>query len=158
MRQVSPALAPDAAIAVGLASTAMPFARTPEAALERWLRILRLYGDAGAALQSLGVGEDRVQEPGSHAAGQVSAAQAAGAPEHAAGAGGDGIDRVCERAWEIAHRHGGGGLITTGHLLLAVMSLYGAEFDRVLQAHGCDREDLAQRLGAGAAAAKGLAA
>jgi hypothetical protein len=113
----------------------MPFARTPEAALERWLRILRLYGDAGAALQSLGVGEDRVQ------ALEQPAGKLAGACE------GDGIDQVCEKAWEIAHEHGGG-LITTAHLLLAVMSLYGAEFDRVLEAHGCDREELAQRLGA----------
>jgi ATP-dependent Clp protease ATP-binding subunit ClpA len=113
----------------------MPFARTPQAALERWLRILRLYGDAGAALQSLGVGEDRVQVL------EESADRAVSARE------GDGIEQVCEKAWEIAHQHGGG-LITTGHLLLAVMSLYGAEFDRVLQAHGCDREELAQRLGA----------
>lgn len=156
MRQVSPALAPDAAIAVGLASTAMPFARTPEAALERWLRILRLYGDAGAALQSLGVGEDRVQDPGVHGADELPAGHAAGACEHDVGAS-DGIDQVCEKAWEIARRHGGG-LITTGHLLLAVMSIYGAEFDRVLRAHGCDREDLAQRLGVSPSAAKGLAA
>ncbi len=50
-------------MALGIASTAMPFARTPEAILERWLRILRLSGDAGVALQALGVGEGRVEVP-----------------------------------------------------------------------------------------------
>ena len=52
-----PALAPDAAIVLGIASTAMPFARTPGDAAERWLRVLRLHGEVGAALQALGVSE-----------------------------------------------------------------------------------------------------
>jgi hypothetical protein len=135
MRPVSPALAPDAAIALGIASTAMPFARTSEAMLERWLRILRLHGDASVALQALGVGEDRLQvDPQSfECAGSLASADAA--------------EQVGQKAREIAREHGEG-LITTKHLLLAVMSLYGAEFDRVLQAHGCDRSELEQRLDA----------
>ena len=52
-----PVLAPDAAIALGIASTAMPFARTPEEEVERWLRVLRLHGQVGITLQALGVSE-----------------------------------------------------------------------------------------------------
>src|SRR5262245_66278906 len=53
-----PALAPDAAMVLGIAATAIPFARTPEEEAERWLRVLRLHGEVGNALQSLGVSED----------------------------------------------------------------------------------------------------
>ena len=144
MSAISAALAPDAAIALGIASTAMPFARTPDAVLERWLRILRLYGDAGAALQALGVGEDRIQmthEP--H--------ERTDAEGDRPSAEGDAVQLVCEQACEIAHELGGG-LITTKHLLLAVMRVYGAQFDQVLQAHGCDRAELVQRLCAGSPA------
>jgi hypothetical protein len=42
---------------VALAGTAMPFAHSAEDEAERWLRALRLHGQVGAALQSLGVGE-----------------------------------------------------------------------------------------------------
>lgn len=139
MRPISPALAPDAAVALGIASTAMPFARTPEAMLERWLRILRLHGDASIELQALGVGEDRLK---AQAQGFERAGSATESPACA-----DSATQVAERAREIADQHGEG-LITTRHLLLAVMSLYGAEFDRVLQAHGCDRGELLQRLDA----------
>ena len=52
-----PLLAPDAAIALGIASTAMPFARTPDDEVERWLRVLRLHGQVGIALQAIGVSE-----------------------------------------------------------------------------------------------------
>jgi ATP-dependent Clp protease ATP-binding subunit ClpA len=139
MTPSSPALAPDAAVALGIASTAMPFARTPEAMLERWLRILRLHGDAGVALQGLGVGEGRLQ------ADPQSFERVGSAPRSLASD--DAAERVGEKAHEIAREHSEG-LITTKHLLLAVMSLYDAEFDRVLQAHGCDRIELEQRLDA----------
>src|ERR1019366_7136527 len=46
------ALAPDAAMVLGIASTAMPFARTREEEAERWLRVLRLHGEVGIALQA----------------------------------------------------------------------------------------------------------
>lgn len=142
MSAVCAPLAPDAAIALGIASTAMPFARTPEAMLERWLRILRLYGDAGVALQALGVGEDRLQMTNEHR-------ERRGAENEPRS--GDAVDLVSAQACEIA-RELGGGLITTKHLLLAVIRVYGAQFDEVLQAHGCDRAELVQRLGVGLAA------
>ena len=58
-----PAIAPDAAMVLGIAATAMPFARTPEAEAERWLRVLRLHGEVGAALQALGVSEGPLHAP-----------------------------------------------------------------------------------------------
>lgn len=139
MSTTSPLLAPDAAVALGIASTAMPFARTPEAALERWLRILRLHGEAGAALQALGVGEGRLNDPrGMHD-------RHAGARTAAQPVEQDAAEQVGELACEIA-REAGEEPITTKHLLLALMRLYGAELDRVLAAHGCQRADLVQRL------------
>lgn len=142
MSAVSAPLAPDAAIALGIASTAMPFARTPEAMLERWLRILRLYGDAGVALQALGVGEDRLQMTHEHRERRDAESEQQS---------GDAVELVCEQACEIA-RELGGGLITTRHLLLAVIRIYGGQFDEVLEAHGCDRAELMQRLGVSLAA------
>src|SRR5438128_11157496 len=50
-------LSEDAAIVLALADTAVPFAVSPEDEAERWVRVLRLHGIVGTALQSLGVGE-----------------------------------------------------------------------------------------------------
>lgn len=141
------AVAPDAAIALGIAATAMPFARTPEAESERWLRILRAHGEAGAALQALGVSEGRLGEPDRDAelehpqqsADRRSAVSPIAQPPAQ-------VERVIEEAVEIARRRGHSGVATTD-LLLAVMYVYGEDFDRVLQAHGADRDELFRRLG-----------
>src|SRR5256885_4504330 len=50
-------LSQDAAIVLALAETAIPFAVSREDEAERWVRLLRLHGQVGLALQSLGVGE-----------------------------------------------------------------------------------------------------
>jgi hypothetical protein len=134
-------LAPDAAMALGIASTAMPFARTPEAQAGRWLRILRLHGQAGAALQSLGVGERRLDA--AEERGEAPRALADGAEETD---GGDPVERVSDQAAHIARRRGTACVATTD-LLLAVMDVYGRHFDRVLEAHGTDRQELIDRLG-----------
>lgn len=131
------AVAPDAAIVLGIASTAMPFARTAEAEAERWLRILRLHGEAGAALQAIGVSEGRLDE---------SSPDLDHAPAGAASERVDPVSRVIDEAVEIAARRGAAGVATTD-LLLAVMCVYGEDFDRVLEAHGADRDELVQRLG-----------
>src|SRR5918992_4396168 len=52
-----PPVSQDAAIVLGLASTALPFATSVEDEAERWLRIMRLHGQVGVALQALGVPE-----------------------------------------------------------------------------------------------------
>ena len=132
-----PVLAPDAAMALGIASTAMPFARTPDAEVERWLRALRLHGQVGIALQALGVSE--VPLPGSDSA--------EGKPAPAAGAGErDAVALVTEEAVRIAGERQARAL-TTIDVLMAVMHVYGGDFDRVLREHGADREELLERLG-----------
>jgi hypothetical protein len=137
------AVAPDAAIALGIASTAMPFARTAEAEAERWLRILRLRGDAGAALQAVGVSEGRLDDSSPDL--DTAAAPAASAGSSQASGQGDPVARVIDEAVAIAGRRGCAGVATTD-LLLAVMCVYGEDFDRVLAAHGSDRDELLQRL------------
>jgi hypothetical protein len=138
VRSASPALAPDAAIVLGIASTALPFASTPQDAAERWLRVLRLHGEAGAALQALGVSEGplRLSDEDEHGL-----APPAGVEDR------DAIARVLENAAERAEHRGVAG-VATSDVLMAVMDVYGADFERVLQAHGTDRAEVIDRLGA----------
>ncbi len=138
---VGPVLAPDAAIALGIASTAMPFARTPEDEAERWLRVLRLHGQVGIALQALGVSE--VPLPGS----EDDAAPATAATATTAVRDRDAVAHVTEYAVRIADERRARAL-STRDILLAVMHVYGEDFDRVLREHGTDREEVLERLGA----------
>jgi hypothetical protein len=140
------ALAPDAAMALGIASTAMPFARTPEDEAERWLRVLRMYGEAGIALQALGVSEGPLQPAGERPDREGGTALA-GAGEC------DAVAQVTAYALNVADRRGAGG-VGTRDLLMAVMRIYGDAFDRVLRAHGTDRHEVLERLGAPANAAE----
>jgi hypothetical protein len=133
-----PLLAPDAAIALGIASTAMPFARTPDDEVERWLRVLRLHGQVGIALQAIGVSE--VPLAGADE-GSEHGAQSATGTDH-----GDAVARVTEHAVRIAEERGRRALTTTD-ILLAVMHVYGEDFDRVLEEHGTDRKEVLERLG-----------
>ncbi|HEV3093874.1 MAG TPA: hypothetical protein VGY30_05095 [Solirubrobacteraceae bacterium] len=143
----SPTVASDAAIVLGIASTAMPFARTPEAEAERWLRILRLHGEAGAVLQALGVSEGRLDEHAHDADLEYPPDSAdRGSETPSVGQRPDPVERVIDEAVGIAGRRGRSGVATT-ELLLAVVCVYGADFDRVLRAHGTDRDELVQRLG-----------
>jgi hypothetical protein len=135
------ALASDAAIILGIASTAMPFTRTPEDEAERWLRVLRLSGDVGAALQALGLSEGRsLQDPGE--GGDHAYTSASGGATH------DAVEQVTEQATRIARERDSAEIGTTD-VLMAVMGVYGAVFDRVLRAHGVDRDDLIEQVGAG---------
>jgi ATP-dependent Clp protease ATP-binding subunit ClpA len=124
---------------LGIASTAMPFARTPEAEAERWLRVLRLNGEVGRTLQALGVSEGSLQahseDNGRERAGPATADDR------------DVIARVTEDAVHIASRRGASG-VTTTDILMAVMHVYGEDFDRVLRAHGTDRDEVMERLSA----------
>ncbi len=126
-------------MALGIAATAMPFARTPAGEAERWLRVLRLHGDAGAVLQALGVSEGPIEGAEDTRAGELSAS-ATRQPDAE-----DPVTRVSERAAAIAGRHGADGVCTCD-LLRAVMEIYGDAFDRVLRAHGTDRDEVLQRL------------
>jgi hypothetical protein len=138
-----PALAPDAAMALAIASTAMPFARTHEAEVERWLRVLRLRGQVGIALQALGVSEAPLaaqgERPDRDRAGVLD-------PDDR-----DAVERVTEHAFRIAAERDATALATTD-VLVAVMHVYGDAFDHVLQAHGTDRQEVLERLGLGMSA------
>ena len=129
----------DAAMAVGLASTAMPFAASRRAEALRWLRILRLHGDAARVLCALGVGEAPLPERPVTSAG-VEAGQDDRDTRDSVGA-------VSELATRLARKRGAAA-VGTGDILLAVMRFYGPEFDAVLAAHGTDRDEVAARLAA----------
>ncbi len=136
--------APDtsAAIVLGIAATALPFAPSREAEAERWLRILRLHGEAGSTLQALGVSEAPMEENHENAE----------PPRHGPPSGSDVIARVTDTAAAFAALRGARAL-DTRDVLVAVMDYYGEEFEHVLRVHGTDREEVLERLQAGRAAA-----
>jgi hypothetical protein len=135
----TPTLAPDAAMVLGIAATAIPFARTPEDEAERWLRLLRLHGEVGAVLQAIGVSEDSIRDHAERVDRTPSEAVDRDAENR------DVIARVGERAAQIAHARGVGGVGTTD-LLMAVLEVYGDVFERALRAHGTDVEEVLERL------------
>ncbi len=128
----------DAAMVLGMASTAMPFANSPAAEAERWLRILRLHGQVGTVLQALGVSEAPLEELRRSGAGARSERATAG-PSNV-------VAEVTENALLLAGDRGSHTL-GTADVLQGVMQVYGADFDRVLRAHGTDREEVLERLG-----------
>lgn len=132
------ALAPDAEIVLAIASTAMPFARSPEEQAERWLRVLRLHGEVGIALQALGVSEEALAHVPDGAAVELGGLE--GLQD------GDVVDQVSRRAMDVAASRGSAG-VTTVELLLAVMDVYGKHFVGVLEAHGAGRDEVLGRLG-----------
>jgi hypothetical protein len=143
----TPPFAPDAALVLGIAATAIPFARTPEEQAERWLRVLRLHGQVGVALQSLGVSEASLDKraalreheyPGAGAADRPGA----GASEHV-----DVIAIVSDRAVHAAVERGASG-VGTVELLIALLEVYGEAFERTLRAHGTDADEVLERLAA----------
>jgi hypothetical protein len=132
--------APDtnAAMVLGMAATAMPFARSRQDQAERWLRILRLHGDAGTALQALGVSEAPLEDLHRGGAQRPPGPSKEVAP--------DVVADVTQDAVEVAGRRGMPTLGTTD-VLLAVMHVYGDDFDQVLRVHGTDRDEVLERLG-----------
>jgi hypothetical protein len=132
----APAPDTEAAMVLGIASTALPFARSPEAEAERWLRILRMHGEAGTALQAIGVSEAPLEAPAPGSEGE--------APHPA---GNEAVEAVTEHAVRLATGRGAHA-VGAGDVLVAVMEVYGGDFDRVLRVHGTDREEVLARLAA----------
>jgi hypothetical protein len=120
-------------VVVALAGTAMPFAHSAEDEAERWLRVLRIHGRVGTALQALGVGEAPLTAESEH--------EARGTPPH----GPDILDEVTRRATEFAAAREGD-RVGTPDLLFAVFEVYGNLFDRALYLRGTSREELVERL------------
>jgi hypothetical protein len=124
----------DAAIVLALAETAIPFASTREDEAERWVRVLRLHGQVGGALQALGVGEAPLEtmagEPGARTPRQP---------------GRDLVGDVGRGAARFAAARGAKS-VGTVDVLFAVCKTYGKAFDRALYVRGATREELFERL------------
>ena len=131
----------DSAMALGLASTAMPFATSRRAEALRWLRILRLQGEAARVLCALGVGETPLPDVDPGDADELLASASRGDR--------DPIASVSELSARIARKRGAT-TVGTGDILVAVMRFYGSDFDLVLAAHGTDRDEVIGRLDAAA--------
>lgn len=148
-----PTLAPDAALVLGIAATAIPFARTPEDEAERWLRVLRLHGEVGNVLQAIGVSEDVISLTPENGHADPAAGGGPGAGPGTAGADPAGGERrdvialVGQCAERIAAARGSAGVATTD-LLVAVLQVYGPVFEQALRAHGTDADEVLERLAA----------
>jgi hypothetical protein len=153
-----PTLAPDAAMVLGIAATAIPFARTPEDEAERWLRVLRLHGEVGNVLQSIGVSEEVISLTTENGHADPAAADpAASGPPPGAGSGTASTDSAGKRrdvialvgqyAERIAAARGSAGVATTD-VLVAVLQVYGPVFEQALRAHGTDADEVLERLAA----------
>jgi hypothetical protein len=129
------ALSEDAAVVLALAGTAIPFSDSAESEAEHWLRILRMHGEVGSAMQALGVGErplegDRKPGPG---------------PQRFRRGGENVVDLVTARAVKIA-RTRAANLVGTIDVFEAVRDIYGGFFDDVLYSHGAGADELLERL------------
>jgi hypothetical protein len=126
-------LSQDAGIVLGLAGTALSFACSNDDEAERWLRVLRMHGRVGEALQALGVPEAPLMT------------YARPAPSPAAAPGADPVDAVCRRASCLADARSAD-RVGTVDVLFAVLMTYGRAFDRALYIRGTSREELIERL------------
>jgi hypothetical protein len=137
MSEPAPTLSQDAAIVLALAQTAVPFSTSREDEAERWVRVLRMHGQVGAALQALGVGEAPLQ---THAGPRPIRLL-----RHASMRA---VEDVEQRAiWFTRAR--GAGLVSTADVLFAILDLYGQVFDRALYVRGVMRDELLERLAQG---------
>jgi hypothetical protein len=133
-------LSQDAAIVLALAETAIPFAVSVEDEAERWVRLLRLHGQVGLALQSLGVGEAPLSTIAQPHAVRVLRARPLGE---------DPVADVSLAARRLAAKRGARAAATVD-VLFAVIGVYGRVFDRALYIRGTSVDELLERLPAAA--------
>jgi anti-sigma B factor antagonist len=107
-------LSPDAALVLGLAGTALPFAGSPAEEAQSWLRILLPYGC------SMLIEDELPLAP------PVEVAPAAGPRDR--------LDRVLQAATRAA-RARAASTVRTGDVLRGVVAVYGPAFERALRAH-----------------------
>jgi hypothetical protein len=129
-------LSQDAAIVLALAETAIPFAISAEDEAERWVRVLRLHGQVGRALQALGVGEAPLQTIAQPHAVRVLRSRPVGE---------DPVADVTLAAERMATTRGARA-VGTVDVLFAVLGVYGRTFDRALYIRGTSVEELIERL------------
>lgn len=128
-------LSQDAALVAALAGTAMPFSHSAADQAERWLRVLRLHGQVGAAIQALGVSEAPLMT------GSDPMPDAAGGPPF----GDEVVERVVRRAGELAAQRRTP-CVCTVDVLFALFEIYGGLIDRALYVRGSSRAELIERL------------
>ena len=97
--------------------------------------MLRLYGEAGTVLQALGVSEMTLPDQKDDDVERTSNLDG----------GRDTVGWVTARAVQIAEQRGAR-LVGTIDVLIAVMHVYGTDFDHVLRTHGTDRAEVIERL------------
>ena len=131
-----PRVCQDAAIALALAETAVPYAGSLEDEAERWLRVLRLHGQVGSTLQALGVSESPLET--------MAQPRVAGALRHRS-LGERAVETVSERACALAAERDAPA-VGTVDVLFAVLQVYGRAFDRALYVRGTTREELLECL------------
>src|SRR3954469_4479904 len=131
-------LSQDAAIVLALAETAIPFAVSVEDEAERWVRLLRLHGQVGLALQSLGVGEAPLSTIAQPHAVRVLRSRPLGENP---------VADVMLAARRLAGKRGARAAATVD-VLFAVIGVYGRAFDRALYIRGTSVEELLGRLAA----------
>ena len=128
-----PRLSQDAAITLGLAGTSVWHARDEHDAAERWVRVLRLYGIVGCAMQALGVGEAPLETPAE-----------VPKPKHKPDTV-PGVEEITERSRDIALQRGAPA-VGTIDILFACFDLYGSAFDRALYFRGTSRDELLEKI------------
>ena len=128
-----PRLSQDAAVTFGLAGTSILHARDEHDAAERWVRVLRLFGVVGMAMQALGVGEAPLETP-------AVKPETRRKPENVPG-----VEQVLERSRDMA-LHRGAPAVGTVDILFACFDLYGSAFDRQLYVRGTSRDELLERI------------
>jgi hypothetical protein len=129
-------LSQDAAIVLALAETAIPFALSKEDEAERWVRLLRLHGQVGLALQSLGVGEAPLSTMAQPHAVRVLRSRPLGE---------DPVADVTLAARRLAAKRGARAAATVD-VLFGVIGVYGRTFDRALYIRGTSVDELLERL------------
>jgi hypothetical protein len=122
-----PCFCGSAKIAMALAATAMPFASTHSEEAERWLRILRVNGAVGNAMQGLGLPEEPL-ELGAPLVGDDPCRP-------------DSIDSVITAATAECRKRGRDA-ITTADLFVGVLSTYGPAFEKTLAVRGTTSEEV----------------
>jgi hypothetical protein len=123
----------EVAVALELAETTVPYARSRQGEAERWLRVLRKLERTGEALGALGVPDGPLESP----------AEARVSFEPVDGAGS--VEEVADRAAMFA-RARGGRVVGTIDLLFGVLGVYGRDFSRALYRNGVARELLLDHL------------
>jgi len=126
-------LSREVVIALELAETTIPYARSRQGEAERWLRILRRLERTGDALAALGVPDGPLESAAEARMGGYAQEPTVSVAE------------VAERAEMYSHARGGR-VVGTIDLLFAVLGTYGKDFSKALYRCGVARELLLEHL------------